>query len=232
MDTSDKTGQKSICETIIKNNNLTNIKWDAQSLNNAGYALYKNKKYKEGASLFRCALGDYRDHLYANYNLACTLSLMYGMGEKVDVNEILSLLEKSVLISHSCKEKILKDKDLDPLRKNSKFITFEMKIDDLLKPKTLVLTFTGVNLFESTRSIHFINNSGTEFVFDYGICNGEFCIEKEQEGTPIPEIIPNSEKLGKRFRVTIKKIMKESEYVGGGLLFLTDEIVKIEPVDN
>ncbi|HEX3765878.1 MAG TPA: tetratricopeptide repeat protein [Kofleriaceae bacterium] len=48
----------------------------AKAANTRGYALHKQKKYKEAAAEYRAAIAEDPSHLLAHYNLACVASLL------------------------------------------------------------------------------------------------------------------------------------------------------------
>ena len=109
------------CMDILKKHDLYKEDMNARDLNNAGFELYKQKLYSEAIIVFRCALEEDEDHLYANYNLACTLSLLKDQGVDVSILEIFMYLEKSLLISPTLVAQARQDEDLEYIRVDPRF---------------------------------------------------------------------------------------------------------------
>jgi len=106
---------------ILKNDKLG---LDALQLNNAGYVLYGQKNYEEALVFFRAALKLKPDFEYANYNLACSLSLMHGQGKKVDIGEIMARLSRSLDLDPKKLQHMKNDPDLGPMTEFKEFRDF------------------------------------------------------------------------------------------------------------
>jgi len=106
---------------ILKNDKL---ELDALQLNNAGYALYTQKNYEEAIVFFRAALKLKPDYEFANYNLACSLSLMRGQGKEVDIEEIMWRLSRSLDLDPKKLQHMKNDTDLAPMMELKQFRDF------------------------------------------------------------------------------------------------------------
>lgn len=106
---------------ILKNDKLD---LDALQLNNAGYALYNQKNYEEAIVFFRASLKLKPDYEFANYNLACSLSLMHGQGKKVDTDEIMRRLSRSLDLDPKKLQHMKSDPDLGPMMEFKEFRDF------------------------------------------------------------------------------------------------------------
>lgn len=85
-------------------------------MNEAGYVLYTQKRYKEALPYFKAAIELDTKYEFANYNYACTLALLNGQGEKVDIPEIVFHLRRSLKLDPNKKYHMRSDTDLDSVR--------------------------------------------------------------------------------------------------------------------
>ncbi|BDA77796.1 hypothetical protein LPTSP3_g07260 [Leptospira kobayashii] len=84
-------------------------------------ALYK-KDYPKAIEYFSETLKHSPTDAFANYNLACTYSILLSQCEDVkDENEIYKLLQKAIKSKPAYKNKLLNDQDLEILRGRYKF---------------------------------------------------------------------------------------------------------------
>lgn len=89
-------------------------------LNKKGISALQKKDYKKAEEYFKKCLSISPDDAKANFNLACTYSLMELECENVEADTF-AYLEKAVVADKFFKTKMLKDPDLKVLRNNVKF---------------------------------------------------------------------------------------------------------------
>ena len=102
---------------ILEDNGLK-IKGELSSMkiNAAGFDLYEQKKYKDAVMVFKQAAEMDEKNAVPWYNLACTLSLLYGSGEVVDLSELFTSLKNAVDNNPEYLNKSKTDTDLDAVR--------------------------------------------------------------------------------------------------------------------
>jgi len=88
----------------------------AIKMNEAGYVLYQQNRYKESLPYFKAAKEMDPTYEYANYNYTCVLALLYGQGEKIDINEIAEGLRRSLKLDPNKKAHMRNDTDLNAVR--------------------------------------------------------------------------------------------------------------------
>jgi hypothetical protein len=96
---------------------------DAQSMafNRDGFAAYSKKDYEAAAASFEKAIKrDYRN-CFAQYNLACTLSLLYGQGKRGDevFDKIVQHLTEAIGMDSHWLERVFVDTDFNPIRRKA-----------------------------------------------------------------------------------------------------------------
>jgi hypothetical protein len=101
---------------------------DAQSmqLNRDGYTAYSKKDYETAVSKFEAAIKKDYANCFAHYNLACTLSLLYGQGRwgADAIDKIVQHLTKAAELDSHWLERIFVDTDFDPIRKKNVYSGF------------------------------------------------------------------------------------------------------------
>lgn len=99
--------------------NISAIEW-----NNQGFEAYEKGNFIDAATLFTRSIAADSSYLYAHYNLACTLSLLFESGVINDYNEIIEELQicialdpKSITLDESWSyNRIREDSDLEAIR--------------------------------------------------------------------------------------------------------------------
>lgn len=89
-------------------------------LNKKGISALQKKDYKKAEEYFKKSISLSPQDAKANYNLACTYSLMQSVCETVEADTF-ALLEKAVVGDKFYKTKMQRDPDLEPVRNNVKF---------------------------------------------------------------------------------------------------------------
>lgn len=89
-------------------------------LNKKGISALQKKDYKKAEEYFKKSLSLSPEDAKANYNLACTYSLMQSECETVEADTF-ALLEKAVAADKNYKAKMQRDPDLITIRNNVKF---------------------------------------------------------------------------------------------------------------
>jgi hypothetical protein len=91
----------------------------SMAYNRDGYTAYTKKDYEAAVTAFESAIKKDPDNCFAHYNLACTLSLLYGQGKRgMDVmDKIVQHLTKAGKLDSHWLERIFVDTDFNPLRK-------------------------------------------------------------------------------------------------------------------
>ncbi len=102
--------------TILRDSGFPTTELTSEKLNTYGYKLYSGKEYESASEIFRCALLLDFDNMIAHYNRACALSILYGMGEKVDTDILFTHLRRAISLDNGRYEKMKTDSDLDPVR--------------------------------------------------------------------------------------------------------------------
>ena len=98
----------------------------AKELNADGFTLYQNGDYENALNLFRESMNADDEYFYGHFNYACTLGVLmkqeyeYWYDSK---QEIIETLKKCLAIDPSSKAKIMSDTDLDPVKKELKYLT-------------------------------------------------------------------------------------------------------------
>ena len=94
------------------------ISKSSMRFNREGYAAYTRKDYATAVALFAKAIQADESNCFAHFNQACTLSLMYGRGERAaDVfTEIYWHLSHAIALDSHWLEKTFSDSDLHPVR--------------------------------------------------------------------------------------------------------------------
>ncbi len=103
----------------------------ASELNDIGFEYYSDKNYYDAIDLFKFAIRKDNSYLYANYNLACTLSLIYNPEKIHYYNESLEYLHRSYQINTNRLAKMEGDTDIDPIRNTA---GYKSLIDNLKNP--------------------------------------------------------------------------------------------------
>jgi hypothetical protein len=98
---------------------LSMIGEKSMAFNRDGYEAYSRKNYGAAVEAFGKAIQENFKNCFAHFNTACTLSLMYGSGEKdaAVYGQIYLHLVYAVGMETHYLEKSFTDTDLDPIRK-------------------------------------------------------------------------------------------------------------------
>ncbi len=99
----------------------------ANAINNAGYLLYERQAYASAASVFLYATLVNPDYLFAHFNRACSLALMYREDDPAAhqiLKDILYHLHRSVEIDPARLEKARTDTDLAAIHETEAFFRF------------------------------------------------------------------------------------------------------------
>ena len=119
------------CKEMLHENGKK-ITLTAKNYNKYGFRAYKMKKYERAVKFFRCAIETDANHILANYNLACTLSILYGKNKSIDTKEIFALIRKTLNLDKNRIRKTKSDPDFKSIRHLDEFkkIISEYSIDD------------------------------------------------------------------------------------------------------
>ena len=92
----------------------------AKLLNKTGLKHYKAKKYEKAIEVFKKAIEVDASFAWPHFNLACTYGIVISQGSacEFDVNKdmVIKHLSMAIKIKPSIKNKLMKDKDLTPVR--------------------------------------------------------------------------------------------------------------------
>ncbi len=201
------------CRSIIEKNGLTAERWDAATLNKLGYILYTREQYEDAAELFRGAVALDDAFVLPHYNLACMLSLQYGQGKEIEMWELFTALNKSILMDPSRKDKIKTDSDLDAIRHLERF----QELTRLGEIHEKIARFDSVNAFEGSVAMVFRDEAGEPVWIHHSRVDFKergFYEVSYSDNSIFPIYTPNVDYIGKPFRLHFTTKMIVGEFSG------------------
>lgn len=101
-----------------------------KSLNSFGFFLYEKKQYSDALTVFRKAVMVDASYVYAHYNLACVLGLLFQEGMEIDQRELITHLQFACLLKDNYLQKMRIDNDLNSIRNEKYYLDFIGLIDN------------------------------------------------------------------------------------------------------
>lgn len=116
----------------------------SMSLNREGYDHYKKGEFVEAEHIFRSAVKEDPSNAKANYNLACTLAILYSKTScEYSRYQPLEFLEKAVALDPERRTKMQSDPDLEPVRRLFRYQRLlGLRIDRTGDVKKILLAIT------------------------------------------------------------------------------------------
>lgn len=155
----------------------------AKELNSDGFVMYQNGEYEDALNKFRESMNTDDEYFYGHFNYACTLGVLMKQDYEYwyeSKDEIIEVLKECLAIDPSSKSKIMSDTDLDPVKKELKYLTqvagYDLSTSDgvrnVLKKANWYVQGSGV-----ISVIGEVTFDGNNVVFSY------MNLEKFNEGT-------------------------------------------------